>query len=198
MLAETTSTNDILKELALAGAAEGTTVAADAQTKGRGRMGRTWESPPRSGVYVSVLLRPALRAADSGWLAILAGVATADALSGLGLQGIALKWPNDVLVRGRKIAGILVEPRVADERIEFAVVGIGVNVRQKAGDWTGGLQETATSCLMEGADVSCDEVMLLLLEHLDRWYLRLELKGGQGLMQAWVEKGGASQVPAIE
>lgn len=197
-LGEVTSTNDLLKELALQGAAEGIAVVARAQTRGRGRGGRVWVSQAGAGVYLSVLLRPALQVSDAGWLAILGGVAAAFALEDLGLKSVTLNWPNDVLVNGRKIAGVLVEPRIGSERIEFAVVGIGVNVRQQPGDWTGELQQTATSCLMEGLDVSCDDVIVRLLEQLDRWYLRFELKGNRPLMQAWVVKGGTAQVPVIE
>ncbi|MFH0953648.1 MAG: biotin--[acetyl-CoA-carboxylase] ligase [Verrucomicrobiota bacterium] len=193
-----TSTNDAVKDFAGGGAPEGLTVVARAQSQGRGRRGRTWESPEGQGAYLSVLLRPELPNADAGWLAILGGVAAADALEELGLKGLSLKWPNDVLVGGRKIGGVLVEPRVGAAAIDFAVVGIGINVEQGPDSWTGSLKGTATSCRMEGLSVGCEDVIARVLEHTDRWYLRLKAGESQQLMQAWVRRGGTSAIPTLD
>ena len=195
---EVTSTNDVLKDLAVEGAGEGTAVVARRQTQGRGRRGRNWSSVPGQGVYLSVLLRPGIPAADAGLLAILGGVAVVRALEHLGLSELTLKWPNDVLARRKKIAGILIEPRIGEGRIEFAVVGIGINVGQKAEDWTDALKETATSCHMEGVLVSCDHVTRAVLEELEAWYPILKQRQTERLMEEWVQRGGKEGIPGIE
>jgi BirA family transcriptional regulator, biotin operon repressor / biotin---[acetyl-CoA-carboxylase] ligase len=192
------STNDVLKDLAVQGAPEGTTVVAEVQSKGRGRRGREWASFPGKGVYMSVLLRPGVPGVDAGLLAILGGVSVVRALETLELRNLALKWPNDVLAGGRKIAGILVEPRIGAGQVEFAVVGIGVNVEQKVGDWTDALKETATSCHMEGVLVSCDHVIRAVLSELDYWYPFLQQRKTERLMAEGVQRGGKAGIPVIE
>lgn len=192
------STNDVARALASAGAPEGASVLARAQERGRGRRGRSWSSPADQGVYLSVILRPRLSVADSGWLAVLGGVSAADALEEIGLRGLRLKWPNDVLVGGRKIAGVLVEPRAGAERIEFAILGIGVNVAQPEGAWTGALKGHATSCHMEGVDATCEEVALAVLRHLESWYDAFSEGRTDGLMRAWTARGGTRRVPVVE
>src|SRR5580693_10311535 len=108
VVTETGSTNEDLIAAARGGATEGTVLVAERQTRGRGRLGRQWVSEPGAALAFSVLLRPAgVPPAARGWLPLLAGVATARALHGLGAEGIALKWPNDVLAGGGKLAGIL-------------------------------------------------------------------------------------------
>ena len=196
--AEVASTNDVLKELAIQGASEGTTVVAQTQCKGRGRRGRTWTSVPGKGIYMSVLLRPGIPGTDAGLLAILGGVSVVRALESLELRNLALKWPNDVLAGGRKIAGILVEPRIGAGQIEFAVVGIGINVEQKAEDWTDALKQTATSCHMEGVLVSAEHVIRAVLEELDFWYPFLKQHKTERLMGEWVQRGGKAGIPVIE
>ena len=195
---EVTSTNDVLKDLAVEGAGEGTAVVARRQTQGRGRRGRSWSSVPGQGVYLSVLLRPEIPAADAGLLAILGGVAVVRALEHLGLSELTLKWPNDVLARRKKIAGILIEPRIGEGRIEFAVVGIGINVGQKAEDWTDALKETVTSCHMESVLASCDHVTRAVLEELEAWYPILKQRQTERLMEEWVQRGGKEGIPGIE
>ena len=192
------STSDVAKTFALEGHPEGLAVLAEDQTGGRGRRGRRWESARGQGVYLSVLLRPKISERDVGLLAVLAGVATACALEQAGLKGVALKWPNDVLVNGKKIAGVLVEPRLGRNRIDFAVVGIGINVSQWVNDWSLAVRKTATSCLMEGMAVSRDDMALHLLNSLDKWYMALNGGHHQKLMHAWVERGGTIKVPVID
>ncbi|GAA0922758.1 biotin--[acetyl-CoA-carboxylase] ligase [Nonomuraea longicatena] len=119
----TGSTNADLAQAAGAGAEEGAVLVAEEQTEGRGRLGRSWSAPPRSGLMVSVLLRPDVPATRLGWLPLLYGVAAASAVRRLGEVDVRLKWPNDLLVGDRKLAGILAE-RVGDA----VVVGMGLNV----------------------------------------------------------------------
>jgi BirA family biotin operon repressor/biotin-[acetyl-CoA-carboxylase] ligase len=131
VLASCPSTNDRAAALGREGAPEGLVVLADAQTGGRGRLGRTWHSPPGENLYLSLLLRPACTPAALPPLTLAAGVAVTQALAALGLQPL-LKWPNDVLlpVGGgqRKVAGILTEMATERERIRHVVVGLGLNV----------------------------------------------------------------------
>jgi len=128
VVARTGSTNDIARSLARGGAAEGTLVIADEQSAGRGRLGRQWWAPPGSSLLLSLVLRPPLDAAQTVWLTMIAGLACAEAVEGhTGLRP-DLKWPNDVLFGGRKLAGILTELETAANQLAFAVVGMGINV----------------------------------------------------------------------
>jgi BirA family biotin operon repressor/biotin-[acetyl-CoA-carboxylase] ligase len=121
-----TSVLDVLHELAAGGARLGTVVLADRQTKGRGRQGRAWHSPPGRGIWLGYLLRPQ-QAASTGLVAIRAGLALAAALEDLQVT-VGLKWPNDVLLAGRKVGGILGEARWRDAGPAWVAVGIGINV----------------------------------------------------------------------
>jgi BirA family biotin operon repressor/biotin-[acetyl-CoA-carboxylase] ligase len=136
------STNDLAARLAGSGAAEGTTVVAEAQREGRGRLGRTWFSPQGAGLYVSIVLRPGRTEADTGdagapparlalpsALTLAAGVALAEAVRDTTGLAVEIKWPNDLLFQRRKLAGILAEASVRDGAIEYVVLGFGVNVR---------------------------------------------------------------------
>jgi BirA family biotin operon repressor/biotin-[acetyl-CoA-carboxylase] ligase len=129
----TTSTNDVAAHLANLGADEGTVVAADAQTAGRGRLGRTWFSPPRAGLYVSIVLRPAVNLSTqsnpSALVTLASGVAIAEGVrKSTGLPA-EIKWPNDVMIGRRKLAGILAEAAVQGDRLQHVIVGFGVNVQ---------------------------------------------------------------------
>lgn len=197
-LDEVGSTNDVVKAMALHGAPDGLTVLARNQTNGRGRRGRAWVSFPGKAVYLSVLLRPAWKADDVSWLGVLGGVAVAEALGACGVGDLLIKWPNDVLARGRKIAGVLVEPRLGDDSLDFAVLGVGVNVAQLAADWPPDLADIATSCKAEGADLDPDTVAVNVLEHLDRWYRALAQGNRQILLDAWSRLSRSSQMPVID
>jgi BirA family transcriptional regulator, biotin operon repressor / biotin---[acetyl-CoA-carboxylase] ligase len=163
VVGETGSTNADLLAAARDGAAEGLVLVAEAQTAGRGRMGRSWVSPPRTALTFSVLLRPArVPAPRRGWLPLLAGVAIASSLRATAPADAMLKWPNDVLAGGAKLAGIL-----AEQAAGAIVVGAGVNVSATPGELPG-----ATSLALLGA--SClDRARLLagMLAEIERWYL---------------------------
>jgi BirA family biotin operon repressor/biotin-[acetyl-CoA-carboxylase] ligase len=149
-------------ELAAAGAPEGATVVADVQSAGRGRLERAWTAPPGSSLLLSVVLRPRLAPADAWLTAAAAGVALADAVRELLDAGpaVGLKWPNDLLVGGRKAAGLLAEARAAGDRLEWVLLGVGVNVGQGADGFPAELAGRATSvALAAGAPV--DRVRLL-------------------------------------
>jgi BirA family biotin operon repressor/biotin-[acetyl-CoA-carboxylase] ligase len=162
--AVTGSTNADLLAQARSGAGEGLVLVAEAQTAGRGRMGRRWASPPGTGLEFSVLLRPAgVPAGLLGWLPLLAGLATATAVSGISAVATWVKWPNDVLAAGGKLAGIL-----AESRGDMVVVGIGINVSAHPG----GLPSPATSLAAEtGHSPPRGRLLARVLGDLERWYL---------------------------
>ncbi len=163
VVAETGSTNADLLQAARAGAAEGLVLVAGAQTAGRGRLGRTWVSLPGTALICSVLLRPAAPPAALGWVPLLAGVAVASALRAEAAVPAQLKWPNDVLVAGRKIAGILAEAYAG-----AIVVGIGVNVSLGRAELP---VPTATSLRLEhAASTDREQLLAAILGELERWY----------------------------
>ena len=165
---QVTSTNDVAMALADAGAPHGAAVVAEGQTRGRGRLGRAWASPPGLGLWVSVVLRPSVRAGLAPCLTLLAGLAAAEAIEAEAMVAAALKWPNDVLLDGRKVAGVLAELRAEDQAVRHVVAGIGINVHQRREDFPAELAEAASSIQMAtGRAVS----RVLLLRRL---FLRLE------------------------
>jgi BirA family transcriptional regulator, biotin operon repressor / biotin---[acetyl-CoA-carboxylase] ligase len=151
----TDSTNERARELAASGAPHGTLVTADEQTAGRGRQGREWTAPPRSALLMSVVLREL-----DELLPLAAAVAVADALQ----AEARIKWPNDVWIDGRKVAGILVEGRPQEG---WAVLGIGLNVTTP--DFRAELAETATSLRLSGVETDTESVLASVLHQLERW-----------------------------
>jgi BirA family biotin operon repressor/biotin-[acetyl-CoA-carboxylase] ligase len=143
--AELDSTQRLARERARAGAPEGTVVIAEAQTQGRGRLGRQWHSPPGVNLYCTLVLRPARSPAVVPQLALVAGVAVADAVRDAVGRPAQLKWPNDVLLDGRKVAGVLTEMEGEADRVTFVLVGIGVNVNLHPADFPPEISGSATS-----------------------------------------------------
>jgi BirA family biotin operon repressor/biotin-[acetyl-CoA-carboxylase] ligase len=184
---ETGSTNTEALRLALEGTPEGTVVLADAQSEGRGRLDRAWESPPSKNLYLSVVLRPDIPAASSSLIPLMTGVAVADVVSQYCPGRVRLKWPNDVLVGGRKICGMLTEMRTRGDRVHFLIVGIGLNVNMGRLDFPRELRETATSLKIETAcEIDRCDVAVRLFEALERGY-RIFLGGGQdAIRQNWL------------
>jgi BirA family transcriptional regulator, biotin operon repressor / biotin---[acetyl-CoA-carboxylase] ligase len=151
----TDSTNERAKELAAGGAPHGTLVTADEQSAGRGRQGRVWTAPPRSAVLMSLVVRN-----PGEMLPLTAAVAICDALP----VDCAIKWPNDVWLDRRKLAGILVEGRPQQH---WAVLGVGLNVRTR--DFPAELQEVATSLRLAGIDTDVESILAGILLSLERW-----------------------------
>ncbi len=176
----TGSTNADLLARALAGEPEGAVLAAEEQRAGRGRMGRTWTSPPRAALTFSVLLKPAVPPARRGWLPLLAGVAVATAVTQVTGVRTGLKWPNDLLTADAKLAGIL-----AEAAGDAVVVGIGLNVSTEPAELSHLLAPTrpgalpATSLRAAGA-TALDRASLLLaiLGELEHWYRAWQQAGG--------------------
>lgn len=163
------STNEFAKRIARRGAPAGTLVLADAQTSGRGRHGRRWESPPDHGLWFSFIMRSQATAKQLGLLPLLIGGAIVEELEGLFDRAFHVKWPNDVLSGGKKICGILCEAQFTPPTIDYIVVGIGLNVNQRLDDFPAALRENAQSLSMV-MEKSLDRKALLirLLGSLDR------------------------------
>jgi BirA family biotin operon repressor/biotin-[acetyl-CoA-carboxylase] ligase len=163
--AETGSTNSDLLAAARAGAPEGTVLAAEVQTAGRGRLDRRWTCPPRAALSFSVLLRPdGVPAVARGWIPLLAGVAVAAGLRAQAGLDARLKWPNDVLVGGAKIAGIL-----AEQAGDAIVLGIGINVTTRRDELP---VRRATSVVLAGAAPDREQLLVAVLGELETWYRR--------------------------
>ena len=176
------STNDVARELAAQGATEGTCVLAREQTAGRGRHGRSWSSS-EGGLHLSLVLRPQLKAAESAIITLAAAVAVAETFElDFGLHA-DIKWPNDVLASSRKICGILVESAVEGERLQYAVMGIGVNLSQEG--LPSDIANTATSMLIEtGRRIATEEFATRLLDRLERWY-RISIDEPAQVIDRW-------------
>jgi BirA family transcriptional regulator, biotin operon repressor / biotin---[acetyl-CoA-carboxylase] ligase len=180
------STNRVAMRLAREGAAEGTVVVADAQTAGRGRLNRAWQSPPGSNLYFSVILRPSVAPSDASQITLLAGVAVAEAIATVCAAGVGIKWPNDVRIRGRKVCGILTEMRTTG-RETAVIVGIGLNVNIQKGDFDPGHCDTATSLREEtGRDHSRENMFVLLCESLEQWYGTFLHSGFAPVREGWL------------
>lgn len=171
------STNDHLRQLSREGAPEGTVVLADHQTAGRGRRGRSWASPPGVGLWFSVLLRPSRPAREAPLWALLAAAAVRAAVHEVAGVAAQVKWPNDVVVAGAKLAGILAEMAGPAAR-PAVIVGIGLNVNQEEGDFPPELRGRATSVrLSVGRPLPRETLLHPILRHLATRY-RQALRGG--------------------
>ena len=185
---ETDSTNDIALDRAAEGAPEGAVVLAEAQRRGRGRFHRKWLSPPGTNILASVILRPEVHPSLVSQLVITAAVATAEALNALYKLDAQIKWPNDVHVGGRKIAGILAELSAEAERTNHVVVGIGLNVNMTRSELPRAVRSTATSVQIElGRAVSRLDVLAELLAQLETWHECWRRDGFAPVKARWVE-----------
>jgi BirA family biotin operon repressor/biotin-[acetyl-CoA-carboxylase] ligase len=165
------STNDLAVQMAASGALEGSVITAEEQTRGRGRLGRTWHSPTGTGIYVSVIVRPALRPEDAPGISVMTAVALADSICKYSPGKVQLKWPNDVLINGRKTAGILTELSAERNRINHLIIGVGINANQRAGDFPTELRRTATSLRRElKRKVRRVELLQSFLQNLEKEY----------------------------
>jgi BirA family transcriptional regulator, biotin operon repressor / biotin---[acetyl-CoA-carboxylase] ligase len=188
---ETTSTSDIVEKLARDGVKEGVVVFAETQTGGRGRLGRKWVSPPGKGLWFSVLLRPALRPVESTQLTVVSAVAVRRAIEKQTGLSPEIKWPNDILLRGRKLVGILTELNAELDRVKYIVLGIGVNVNLEETDFPDELRGQVVSLRMEsGAAVQRAELAAAILGELDADYARLNEGQFAAVADEWEEHCG--------
>lgn len=179
---EVDSTNDVAKGHLQRD--EGLVILADSQTKGKGRLGRSWHSSKGEGIYFSTLLKPRMPLEHLSQLTLMAGVACVSAISVFSKSKPDLKWPNDILLNGKKLAGLLCE--YCDEKSAGLIVGIGINVNQT--EFPGPLAETATSLRIEnGRAVDRVDLIRSLITHLDWEYQAYLLEGALPLMQKWSE-----------
>jgi BirA family biotin operon repressor/biotin-[acetyl-CoA-carboxylase] ligase len=188
---EVGSTNEWAKELAELGAGEGTVAIAETQTAGHGRLGREWFSP-RGGLWFSVVLRPGMSASEAVGLVFVAGLAAAEVLQEeFGLR-VETKWPNDVLVDGKKVCGILAEMNTKGRVVNFVVLGFGVNANFPVEEvFPESLEEVATSVEKElGQKVQLEELFKTLLEKLESKYDQCAEKGLASLLTEWKKYAG--------
>jgi BirA family biotin operon repressor/biotin-[acetyl-CoA-carboxylase] ligase len=172
------STNQLGFRLAEAGAKEGTLIVADEQTKGRGRMGKSWYSPPGLGLWMSLILRPDIPPFKAPGLSICAGLALAQTIRKLTGLDARIKWPNDCLVNGLKVGGILLELSAELDRTDFVIAGIGVNVNHLPRDFPKTLSALATSIRMEwGEEISRMKLLTSFLKRFEAIYLDFKKKG---------------------
>ncbi|MDA0692442.1 MAG: biotin--[acetyl-CoA-carboxylase] ligase [Nitrospinae bacterium] len=168
---EIDSTNDLAQKYLEEGALEGLVLIAESQTRGRGRMGRSWVSPPGTGIYMSVLLKPQIQPQRLPQLTLLAGLASVQAINEFSSQKVQLKWPNDILLNGKKLCGILSEYHATQSGESAVIIGIGVNVNHSRNDFPEDLRPIATSLMIEtGSPVDRQALATAIIRHLDQEY----------------------------
>lgn len=176
------STNELAYRLAQDDGPEGTLVISDHQTRGRGRMGRGWFSPPKVGLWLSLILRPRIPPSRAPGLSICAGLALASSVEQMTRLDARIKWPNDCVVNGKKAAGILLELSAELDKIDFVILGVGVNVNQDRKIFPKSLVKKATSLKIElGTEVDRLRLLKLFLERFEKIYLEFRENGLEGL-----------------
>ena len=183
------STNSTAYQLALNGAEEGEVVIGESQKKGRGRLGRQWVSPPFLNLYLSVVLRPKIPPHRASLITFMAAVAAAETIEKHSGLTPSIKWPNDLLLRKKKVAGLLNEIHSETDRIHFVILGMGVNLNMDAKEFPKEIRTKATSLKEErGQPVSRKAFAALLLEALERWYEIFLKEGGAPVLKAWRDR----------
>ncbi|MDP1759206.1 MAG: biotin--[acetyl-CoA-carboxylase] ligase, partial [Thermodesulfovibrionales bacterium] len=182
-------------ELAEKGGHHGTVVIADRQLKGKGRLGRTWFSPSKSNIYMSVIVRPEIEPKDATLLTIMSAISCARAIrNSTGIE-VKIKWPNDLMVSERKLGGILTEMKSDQDRIVFAVIGIGINVNSSLDAFPSDVRAVAASVMEElregkgikacSQEISRTLIIAAILNELERWF-KVLIKGGRiQLINEW-------------
>jgi BirA family biotin operon repressor/biotin-[acetyl-CoA-carboxylase] ligase len=191
---EVGSTNDLLRELMGDGlAADGTVVVSDSQTAGRGRLGRKWVSPAGRNLHLSALFRPEISPQKSSVFTFLASCALVEVFSGYGVDA-TIKWPNDILVDGKKISGVLTELGTSAGSVDYLVIGIGVNlnlpeefIHREMDDIS---EKTTSLSILLGEKVSRERFCAELIGALDRLYGEFRRRGTQAIVDMWIERWG--------
>jgi BirA family transcriptional regulator, biotin operon repressor / biotin---[acetyl-CoA-carboxylase] ligase len=182
------STNVHARVIADGGAPEGTLVVAEAQLGGKGRRGRSWHSPAGEGIYVSVILRPRVRPSEAPQLVLMTAVAAAETLLAHAAMPFTIKWPNDILVCGKKIAGILTEMRLDRDRIDYVVIGLGLNVNTRTESMPPEIEGIATSlCAVTGRMFSRAELLRTYLEKLEGYYGLFRERHFEPIRERWLD-----------
>ncbi|MHB8137471.1 MAG: biotin--[acetyl-CoA-carboxylase] ligase [Smithellaceae bacterium] len=181
------STNDEAFRLGSSGASEGTVLIAESQSAGKGRMERTWHSPAGANIYTSIILRPSFETMRATQIPIAAGVAVAETLNKYCPGKVWLKWPNDVLIGGKKVCGILAQMKMSGHAIDFVVVGVGINVNLTREQFPQDIQTIATSLAIEaGREISRLELIISLYENMAKWYRQLTENGFDSVKEKWL------------
>jgi BirA family biotin operon repressor/biotin-[acetyl-CoA-carboxylase] ligase len=176
------STNDTAQALAIKGAEQGTVVIAESQSRGRGRLGRPWASPKGKGIYLSVILNPKLPPSATSKITLLASVATAMAIRRISSLPSLIKWPNDIIIKNKKVSGILTEIAAQPDTIKFLILGIGINVNTPKEL----LPPGATSISQElGQSISRIILVQELLRQIEKYYLLFNHKGFEAIISEW-------------
>ncbi|WP_027365681.1 biotin--[acetyl-CoA-carboxylase] ligase [Desulfotruncus alcoholivorax] len=185
-LEEVASTNAEAKKLAREGCPEGTVIIAETQNGGKGRLGRAWFSPRAGGLWFSIVLRPPVNLIDTPQVTMVAAVSVATAIREHTGVPAGIKWPNDILVDGKKICGILVELNAEMDRVDFMVAGIGLNVNIGKGEFPPELADIATSLSMEsGRHIYRVPLLRSLLQQFETWYYRWLNEGFAVVLDKW-------------
>ena len=187
-LKETDSTNTRAKELAAQGAPEGTLIIAEKQTNGRGRRGRNWFSPPGGGIYCSLILRPTMQPGETPRITLMTAVVLAETLIFLMKLKLRIKWPNDILVNGKKLAGILTEISTEMDAVNYIVVGLGLNVNTRFENFPKEIKKTATSILIEtGNRTPRIKLIQNYLKLYEQYYDMFKKNNFKPIMSRWRE-----------
>ena len=182
------STIDVASSLANEGSPEGTVVVAESQKGGRGRLGRKWASPPKCGIWTSIILRPSIPPREAPKLTLLTAVSIAKVLTERYNIDARIKWPNDVLVHGRKVCGALTELVAEQDAVRYAIISFGLNVNQTRSKFPAELASTATSMRIEaGRAFDRPEVFRWVLRELDDCYSDFRKRGGDRILNQWRE-----------
>ena len=191
---EVGSTNDVLRELVSEGAvSDGAVVVSDSQTEGRGRLGRRWVSPAGRNLYLSALFCPEVSPQESSVFTFLASCALVEVFSRYGISA-TIKWPNDILVGGRKISGVLTELGTSGGVVDYLVIGIGANlnlseesIRREMEDIS---EKTTSLSILLGEEISRERFCAELINSLDRFYGEFRRRGTRAIVDMWIERWG--------
>ncbi len=180
------STNDVAKRLAHKGEDEGSLIISDQQTRGRGRFGRSWESPPGKGLWFSLILRPNIPLEKTGLVSLLAGLSVAQSVERMTSLIPVLKWPNDLLINSKKFCGVLIESEIERRKLSFLVVGIGINVNQSSHDFSEGALKKATSLQIEArTHINRIELLVEVLWWLEKNYFEFKSGNCSDILIQW-------------
>jgi BirA family biotin operon repressor/biotin-[acetyl-CoA-carboxylase] ligase len=183
------STNEFAYLRALQGEMEGALVVAEQQSKGRGRKSRAWDSPFNKGLWFSLILRPELPASRAGLVPYLAGVSVAEAIENFISLKPVVKWPNDLLLNGRKFCGILSEVEFENKMIKFIILGIGINVNQKKDEFPEDFREQATSLRIESnSRIDRADFLAEVIRQLENNYKKMKQNGFEGIIEQWKKR----------
>jgi len=185
VLGTVTSTMDEAFRLGMENCPEGTVVCAEAQSKGRGRLGRTWISPKARGLYFSFVLRPSLPLNQLAQLTLMSAVALAEAIENISDLRPSIKWPNDILLGSRKLAGILTELRAESDQVKFVIVGIGLNVNTSSHHLT---PQAVSLKIAAGHSFDRTQVFQAILRSLEKWYVKLLHHEFAQVMEEWKKR----------